>query len=300
MLSVVTPAYREEQNLPQLYQRLRAALGRCEWEWVVVDDHSQDGTFAAIADLAAKDARIRGVRLSRNFGSHAAILCGLERSRGNAVVVIAADMEEPPEILPKLIAEWKNGFQVVWGIRSQAAGVASSAYHRMMRRMAGIEHIPDGGPGCFLIDRTVVSALATFGERHNNLFVLLAWMGFRQSSVTYERAVRTHGRSGWSMSKKIELLLDSVTAFSYKPIRWMSLIGAVTAVAGFLWAGEVLVNALKGNPPQGFSSLMVAVLIVGGVQMLMMGVLGEYLWRALDESRRRPRYVVEDATRDLD
>jgi glycosyltransferase involved in cell wall biosynthesis len=299
---VVTPAFCESENLPLLYDRLSKVLAGKDWEWIVVDDHSPDATFAAIARLAAADSRVRGVRLARNFGSHAAAMCGIEGARGQAIAVLAGDLEDPPELLRDLIQHWEQGWQVVWGVRSKTRGrslparAASRIYHTMMRRFAGIEHLPEHGADCFLADRAVTDALLQFGERHNNLFVLLAWIGFRQTSVTYEKADRASGRSGWTMTKKIDLLMDSVSAFSYKPIRWMSVAGGLTALAGFVWACVVAANALLGHPPAGFSSLMVAVLLLSGIQMLMMGVLGEYLWRALDESRRRPRYLIEEST----
>jgi polyisoprenyl-phosphate glycosyltransferase len=306
MISIVTPAFRESGNLPQLYERLKRALASREWEWIIVDDHSPDDTFQVITELARTDARVRGVRLARNFGSHPAILCGMERARGQAVGVLGADLEDPPEVLPALIEQWESGWQVVWGVRSRARGASlparasSRIYHSMMRRLAAIEHMPETGADCFLADRAVTTALLRFSERHNNLFVLLAWMGFRQTSVSYEKAERASGRSGWTMNKKIELLMDSVSAFSYKPIRWMSVAGAVTALAGFAWACVVVANAFMGRPPAGFSSLMVAVLLLSGMQMLMMGVLGEYLWRALDEARRRPRFLIEESTPEAD
>jgi len=306
VISVVTPAFREAGNLPRFYERLVGALDGHDWEWIVVDDHSPDETFQVVTELARQDRRVRGVRLARNFGSHPAIMCGISRASGAAIAVLGADLEDPPELLSAMIEQWESGWQVVWGVRSRARGdswfarFSSRLYHQMMRQLAGIEHMPETGADCFLADRTVMESLLQFGERHNNLFVLLAWVGFRQTSVVYEKAERTEGRSGWTMTKKIELLLDSVSAFSYKPIRWMSVTGALTALVGFAWACVVAVNALRGHPPAGFSSLMVAILLLGGMQMLMMGVLGEYLWRALDEARRRPRYLIEESTRELD
>jgi len=306
MISIVTPAFCESANLPLLYARLSQALAGEEWEWIVVDDHSTDDTFAVVAALARADRRVRCFRLARNFGSHPAIFCGLEKAKGRAVAVLAADLEDPPEILPSLIEKWQSGWQVVWAVRSRARGESlparlfSRIYHTLMRRLAGIEHLPDTGADCFLADRTVIDALLSFGERHNSLFVLLAWLGFRQTSVSYEKAERAFGRSGWTMSKKVELLIDSMSAFSCKPIRLMSVAGGLTALAGFLGACAAVFNALLGRAPAGFSPVIIAVLLLGGVQMLMLGILGEYVWRALDEARRRPRYVIEDSTGEQD
>ncbi len=303
MISIVTPAFREAENLPQMYERLVAALAGHDWEWIVVDDHSPDGTFAVITNIANSDQRVRGIRLSRNFGAHPAVFCGIEQAKGKAIAVLAADLEDPPEMIPALIEQWRLGWQVVWGVRSNMRGDSllarafSRAYHQLMRRLAGIE-LPETGADVFFIDRAVADALLGFGERHNDLFVLLAWMGFRQTSVQYEKAARIHGQSGWTLARKIDLLVDSVSSFSYKPIRYMSVAGGLTAMAGFLWACMVTLNALMGTPPPGFSALMVAVLLLGGMQMLMMGVLGEYLWRTLNEARQRPRYIIEDSTRE--
>src|ERR1700722_15456686 len=179
MISIVTPAFRESGNLPQLYERLKRALASREWEWIIVDDHSPDDTFQVITELARTDARVRGVRLARNFGSHPAILCGMERARGQAVGVLGADLEDPPEVLPALIEQWESGWQVVGGVRARARGASlparasSRIYHSMMRRLAAIEHMPETGADCFLADRAVTTALLRFSERHNNLFVLL-------------------------------------------------------------------------------------------------------------------------------
>jgi len=158
--------------------------------------------------------------------------------------------------------------------------------------------MPASGADFFLLDRQVAEAFAHFNEANVSILALLTWMGFRQAVIGYDKEARLHGRSGWDLKKKLKLLVDSVTSFSYLPIRFMSYLGFVVAFLGFLYAGVVIFNAFHGDPVQGWSSLMVIVLVVGGLQMLMMGILGEYLWRALDESRRRPRYMVEATTAD--
>jgi dolichol-phosphate mannosyltransferase len=279
--------------------RLTAILDRLDpdWEWIVVDDHSTDGTFAALERLAATDPRIRGCRLARNSGSHAAIACGLASARGDAVVILSADGQEPPDILPALVEAWRADAQVVWAARSEApAAWTSRAYYLIMRRVAGLTYLAPMGADCVLLDRAVVAAVGAFAEHHVNLFALVNWMGFRQTIVPCARRPRTHGRSGWTFRRKVELLVDSVTGFSYVPIRAMSYLGALTAVGGLIYAAVVVANAALGRPPEGWSSLMVAVLVLGGVQMLMIGVLGEYVWRALGEARRRPRYLIEATT----
>lgn len=303
-LSVVTPAYNEAANLPLFYDRLRRVLDAdaTRWEWIVIDDHSRDDTFAVVSGLAARDRRVRAWRFARNSGSHTAISCGIDKARGAAVIVLAADLEDPPEFIPRLLERWRSGAQVVWAARRMRADEGrlsawlASAYYLMMRRVVGIRDTPPKGADFFLIDQRVAEALRRFREANVSLFALLIWMGFRQESVTYDKGTRQHGRSGWSLRKKIKLAVDSIASFTYLPIRIMSFLGIAVSTAGFLYAFVVVGNALAGRTPQGWSSLMVVVLVLGGFQMFMMGVLGEYLWRALEESRQRPRYLIEAAT----
>ncbi len=304
ILSIVTPAFREADNLVVLYTRLVHTLDALafDWEWIIVDDHSPDATFTVISRLAASDARVRGVRLSRNSGSHHAIACGLMHARGDVAAVLAGDLQDPPELVPELLARWREGAQVVWATRrthAKASAVGrwtSTLFHAVVRRLDGLEALPATGADFFLVDRLVIDALAGFRERNVNLLALIAWMGFRQEAVPYDKGAREHGRTGWTPARKLALALDSLTAFSYRPIRWMTYAGVATALTGFGYAAFVAWHALAGSPPLGWSSLMVVVLVVGGLQMLMLGVLGEYVWRALDEARRRPRTLIEAIT----
>lgn len=300
-LSVVTPAYNEADNLPLLHRRISAVLNSLDvkWEWVVVDDHSTDDTFTTIADIAMHDSHVRAIRFARNFGSHKAILCGLDHARGNCAIVLAADLQDPPETIPILLAKWREGAQVVWAARASRKGEKASTvgfarlYYFLMRHMVGIKEMPSMGADFFLIDRSVTDALRQFNESNASILALITWMGFRQATITYDKQARKHGRSGWSLEKKIKLAVDSITSFTHLPIRLMSYIGLIVAMLGFLYAVVVIVNAFAGRSIQGWASLMVVLLVVGGIQMLMMGVLGEYLWRALDEARQRPRYLIE-------
>lgn len=304
LLTVVVPAYNEAQNLPILYERLVKALhgSAILWELVIVDDHSVDGTFGVVENLAKNDRRVRGYRLSRNFGSHMAIACGLDHARGDCAVVLAADLQDPPEVIPELLAKWREGAQVIWAVRRKREGervgtiALSRLYYVVMRHLVGLREMPPTGADFFLIDRRVIESLRKFRERHVNILALLLWLGFQQASVFYAKQPRLHGRSGWNLEKKLKLVADSVTSFTYLPLRLISYIGLVTALTGFLYSLVVVINALRGVTVQGWASLMVVVLIIGGVQMIMLGVLGEYLWRALDEARQRPRYVIERCT----
>jgi dolichol-phosphate mannosyltransferase len=273
-----------------------------DWEWVVVDDHSQDGTFAVVEELSRGDPRVRGVRFARNFGAHTALAAGLHLARGDAVAALAADLQDPPETLPLLVERWRAGAQVVWAARGGREGESLATvglarlYYWVMRHVVGIKDIPATGADFFLLDRKVVEAFRNFGEANTSILALITWMGFRQEVVEYTKHARHSGSSGWSFAKKLKLVVDSVTSFSYLPIRLMSYAGFVVAMFGFLYAAYVVIHAMRGSPVEGWSSLMVVVLVLGGFQMLMMGVLGEYLWRALDESRRRPRYIIETQT----
>ncbi|MBN1269872.1 MAG: glycosyltransferase family 2 protein [Kiritimatiellae bacterium] len=304
LVSVVTPAYNEEGSLQELYERLKAVLDdvTSAWEWIVVDDHSADGTFRMLRDISAKDARVRGFRLARNCGAHAAVTCGLHRARGGCAIVMASDLQDPPEKVADMLTEWREGAQVVWAVRSSRGGEPASKvslarlYYAMMRRLVGLPEMSATGADFFLVDRCVLDAFRRFPERNVDVVVLITWMGFRSSFIEYDKKAREHGRSGWTLAKKVKVWIDSVASFSYFPIRLMSAVGVLTAVLGLLYALVVMANAIGGSPPQGWSSLMVVVLILGGMQMLTMGVLGEYVWRTLDESRRRPRYLLEEST----
>ena len=303
-LSLVTPAYNEARNLPLLYEHISAVLTSLDvdWEWIVVDDHSTDDTFKTITNIAARDSHVRAVRFARNFGSHKAILCGLELAQGDCAVVLAGDMQDPPETVPLLLAKWYEGAQVVWAARMGREGEKAATvgfarlYYLLMRRVVGIKEIPSMGADFFLIDRIVIDALRQFNESNASILALITWMGFRQTTINYDKQARKYGRSGWSLEKKLKLAVDSITSFTYVPIRLMSYLGLVVAMLGFLYALVVIINALAGHPVQGWASLMVVLLVIGGIQMLMMGVLGEYLWRALDEARQRPRYLIEATT----
>jgi dolichol-phosphate mannosyltransferase len=302
-LSVVTPAYNEERNLPVLYGRLCAVLNRpdVDWEWIVIDDHSKDETFSVLSEISARDNRVRGVRFSRNFGSHAALTCALEQAKGDSAVVIAADLQDPPEIVPLLLERWKLGAQVVWATREKREGEKALTiglarlYYFLMRNVVGMREIAETGADFFLIDRRVIDAYLSFREKNVSMFALIAWIGFRQETIGYKKQARLHGLT---MAKKIKLAIDSIAAFSFLPVRFMSWLGIVTSFTGFVYATFIIYNTFSGHPAEGWSSLMVALMVIGGLQMLMMGILGEYLWRALDEARQRPRYTIEATTHD--
>jgi glycosyltransferase involved in cell wall biosynthesis len=300
MISVVTPAYNEALNLPMMHERLQAVLGAgVDWEWIIIDDCSRDDTFGVAEKLAEADGRIRALRFSRNFGSHTATICGLEYARGRCAIAMAADLQDPPETIPALLSGWRAGNNVVWAVRASRDGESRSTilfsqfYYWLMRKVAGLKEMPATGADFVLLDRPAIDAICRFREQNTSFFALVTWMGFRQISISYEKQARLHGRSGWTVRKKIKLIIDSLTSFTYQPIRWMSLMGLTVSMLGVVYAAVLLLNAVLGSPAQGWTSLMVVVLFLGGGQMFMLGVLGEYIWRGLDESRQRPRYLIE-------
>jgi len=305
LISIITPAWKEADNLPVLYARLAAVLEGKEWEWVIIDDHSPDGTFAAIHALAQKDSRVRGIRLSRNSGSHVALTAGINQAAGGCGILIAADLQDPPETIPALLAEWEQGSQVVWAVRAARKGESATTkgfsrlYYWIMRRLVGMKDMPATGADFLLMDRKVIEAFNRFNESNVSILSLITWMGFKQTRILYTKEARLHGETGWTFAKKCRLVIDSVTSFSHFPIRLMSILGFTSAFMGFLYALFILYSKLTGSVEvTGFATTMIVILVLGGLQMMMMGVLGEYLWRGLDESRRRPRYMIEEETRD--
>ncbi len=304
LLSIVTSAFNEENNIPELYNRLKKVLDETgkSWEWIVVDDSSTDETFGVLKSLAEKEKRLRCFRFSRNFGAHAALTCGIDRARGKCAVILAGDLQDPPEEIPKLLSEWEGGAQVVWAVREKREGekgldlLFSRLYYAVMRRTGALKDIPATGSDFFLIDRVVIDAFNRFPESNLSIMALISWMGFRQTYFNYAKQPRLHGSSGWDAKKKLKLVVDSITSFTYFPIRLISYLGFAVALIGFSYAAIVIVRAaVLGSPVEGWTSMMVVLLVVSGMMMLMMGVLGEYLWRSLNEARRRPRYIIGEA-----
>jgi dolichol-phosphate mannosyltransferase len=298
MLSILTPAFNEADNLEALHRRIAETAARlgAEWEWVIVDDHSRDATFAVVERLASIDPRVKGIRLARNSGSHVAIACALHHARGDAAVMMAADLQDPPETIGAMLDAWRGGAQVVWAVRRRRPGDRGHAgfaaiYYWIMRRVVGMTEMPSRGADFFLVDRVVIDAFSRHRERHISVLALITSLGFRQSFIEYDKQARAAGRSGWTLARKITLVVDSVAGFSEAPIRFFSYLGLAVAALGLLFtlAGVVLLPELLG----GLLILLGAVAALGGLQLLAIGVVGEYVWRALEAARRRPAYLVE-------
>jgi dolichol-phosphate mannosyltransferase len=302
ILTIVVPAYNEAENLPVLYQRIVAldwAVIGMDFELLVVDDHSTDGTDETIERLREADPRVKTLRFSRNFGSHAACTAGLEAAGGRAAVVLAADLQDPPEIIPSLVDEWRKGGAIVWAVRGVRQGetwqtkLSARLFYSLIKRMTRMD-MPPNGADFFLLDRAVLDALRTVPERNTSLVAQIQWLGFAQRSLEYTKQARAAGRSKWTLAKRIKLSIDWIVGFSYTPIRLMSVVGLTFACAGFLYAIFLIVRRVSfAVPVEGWTSLISVVLITSGVQLVMLGVLGEYLWRSFDASRQRPRFIIE-------
>lgn len=298
LISIIVPTYNEEDNINILYERLMGVIEKSahDFEFIFVDDGSSDTTFNILDDLADKDNRIRVIRFSRNFGSHAGCMAGLMNLRGDACAFMSADMQEPPEMIQRLIEKWEKGFEVIMGVREgeeNTVSLLSRLYYMLVRRFA-LGNMPEKGTDIFFIDRKVVDAVVDMREKNTSIFGLLLWSGFKQAFVPYKRERRKKGRSKWTFGKKIKLFVDTFVSFSYLPIRLISIIGIVMALAGFLYTAVVVINRVFFSKAiEGWASLMVVLLLVSGTQLLMLGILGEYLWRNYDESRKRPVFIID-------
>jgi glycosyltransferase involved in cell wall biosynthesis len=302
LISIVVPVHNEEANLQRFYDVVNAVLrgiGDIDWEFLFVDDGSRDRTFEIVRRLHERDERVLALRFPRNFGSHVAIAAGVDHCRGDAAIIMAADLQDPPELLPELIAHWRAGHDIVWAARiGRDDGVMHAllmrGFYRLVRRFA-IPTYPAGGTGSFcLIARPVVETFRQCKERNRLTFGLIAWSGFRQAEVPYRRPAREAGRSSWTAGRRVKSAVDTFVAFSFTPIRVISYFGLLVSLFSFLLGFYLLVNKIiYGTKVEGWTSVMLAVLVLGGVQLTMIGVLGEYLWRVLEEARARPLYVLE-------
>lgn len=311
LISFVMPAYRESGNLRAMVARveaLRPALAPDEVEVVVVDDHSPDDTPRVLGELHRERPWVRFARLARNSGSHTAILCGLNLARGQVAIVLASDGQDPPELAGELVSRWRAGAPVVWGVRrgyrrSLPDRFFAWLYYRLMNLFSQVRLQP-GGADMVLLDRRVLDTVRRHQERGSALWEFITWLGFEQATVEYDKAARLSGTSGWTFRKKVRAALDNLLGFSDAPIRLMSCSGLVLALLALGLAALYVANRLSGGallgPAEvpGWTSLIVLILFVGGAQMLMLGVIGEYLWRVLDQVRGRPLWVLEHCSDD--
>jgi dolichol-phosphate mannosyltransferase len=303
LVSIVVPVYHNAASLPDLLQQFQALAARNpadHFEFVCVDDGSQDNSLAVLAALARAEPRLRVVKLSRNFGSNPAILAGLSQAQGAAIAVIAADLQDPPELIHEMLALWRQGHKVILAARQERddpglTALMADAFYALFRRFA-IKTMPRRGFDFFVIDRQVCDLVNNIQENNAYLMGLILWLGFDPQVLYYHRRQREqrYGASMWTLAKKLKYFVDSFVAFSYFPVRAASILGITLSLVGLLYALVVVaIRILYGVEVEGWTSMMVVLLVVSGAQMLIMGILGEYLWRNLDETRRRPRYIID-------
>jgi glycosyltransferase involved in cell wall biosynthesis len=301
--SVVVPCFNEEETLEAFYARVAPVLETQfgeHWQIVFVDDGSTDRTLALIAELRQRDERVRAVRLSRNFGSHVAIAAGLDHVESDLALILAADLQDPPETIPELVLRWREGYEIVWGAREGRDDpvmrrVFARAFYGLIRRTA-LPGIPATGTGSFcLIDRKVIDTFQRFPERNRLTFGIISWAGFAQTQVPYRREPRHAGQSKWTLGQLVKTAIDTFVSFSYIPLRLISYFGFVVSLFAFVFALYVIIDHFaSGSTLKGWPSLMAAILLFGGVQVLTLGIVGEYIWRISEESKRRPLYIVRD------
>ena len=301
-LTVVVAAHDEEEALPLLHPRISAALEGLDLEARVlyVDDGSRDRTWAVLCELAARDPRVALLRLSRNFGKELALTAGLDQVDTDAAVVLDADGQDPPELLPEFVAHWRNGADVVYGRRSSRRGdswlkrSSARAFYRVIHRLSDTD-IPSDAGDFRLVSRRVLDALRALRERQRFMKGLFAWVGYPQVAVDYERPARIAGRSKWNYWRLWNFALEGITGFSTAPLRMATYVGLASALLAFGYGAWIVFKTLRwGDPVAGWPTLMAVVLFLGGMQLMALGVIGEYLGRLFVESKQRPLYLVRD------
>lgn len=301
LISVLIPFLNEEETIDAMFNRFTEINSRYpnyEFEYILVDDGSTDDSVKKIRSYKDDLLNIKLISFSRNFGSHAAISSGLEECQGDCAIVLGADLQEPPELIDSFLAEFEQGNEVVWGIRNVRSakglgGLFSKAFSKLFHRFSEIKTYPEEGPSGVLIARNVIDVVTKMSERNRNILGLIAWSGFHQSRVEYIQDPRLAGVSKWTKKRLLKLAVDSFVQFSSAPIRGMSYVGAITAFLGFFYAFIIIIqHLLLSNGPSGWATVSVLILVIGGIQLIMLGVLGEYIWRGTEETRSRPLFIV--------
>jgi glycosyltransferase involved in cell wall biosynthesis len=299
-LSLIVPAYNEASSIRAFHDRLAAVLEVLDLksEIIYINDGSTDATGSLIRELQQEDARISLIELSRNFGKEAAMTAGLDHARGDAAIVIDADLQDPPELIPQLVAKWRNGYDVVYATRTTRKGesllkkLTSHAFYMVMQRVGNVT-IPIDTGDFRLLSRRAIDAIRHLREQHRFMKGLFAWIGFRQIGIPYEREPRLSGNSKWNYWSLWNFALEGISSFTTAPLRIATYLGLGTATTAFVYGLFIIWDTLvHGNPVPGYPSLMVVILFLGGVQLISIGIIGEYLGRMFDESKRRPLYLI--------
>ena len=303
-LTVLSPTFRDEQNLAELYRRVTGVCKKLgvSYELLLVDDGSPDATWTKIQELAVQDPHVAGVRLSRNFGHQLAVTAGLTKARGERVLIIDSDLQDPPELLPDMMKLMDEGADNVYGKRIRRKGVplwkraAYKSYYRLLTFLAGCE-IPEDTGDFRLISHRIVAAINKMPEQHRFLRGMISWSGYRQVAISYERDARFAGESGYTLTKLFHFAIDGITSFSIKPLRIATLLGLFTGLLSLIFAAYVAIaTILHGQPVAGWTSLMVTILFVGSLQLFVLGIIGEYLGRLFLESKSRPLFLIAEET----
>lgn len=299
--SIVVPVLNEEEVLEDFYKRLILVMDRLNenYEVLFVNDGSTDRSLEVMKDIQAKDKKIRIIDFSRNFGHQIAVTAGTDYSKGDAIIVIDADLQDPPEVIPSFIKKWKEGFEVVYGVREVREGetifkkITANIFYRTLRRMAKID-IPVDAGDFRLIDKKVVEVFKRIREQNRYVRGLVSWVGFKQIGVSYKREKRFAGKTKYSLTKMVKLAIDGVISFSSFPLKIATYLGFFTAGASFLYIIYALaLRFLTDKSVPGWTSLMVAILFLGGIQLICLGILGEYIGRINEETKNRPLYIIK-------
>jgi len=304
--SIIAPIFNEKDNLPELHRRITEVMDSTgePWELLLVDDGSSDGSMNIIRELAKKDEHVRPVIFARNFGHQVAVTAGLDYSRGDAVVIIDADLQDPPELILEMAKKWKEGYEVVFAVRAEREGESwfklwtASLFYRLISRITDVK-IPLDTGDFRLMDRKVVNVMNRMRERHRFLRGMSAWVGFKQVGVEYKRAARVAGETKYPFRKMFRLAINAITGFSYFPLQVATYFGFISA--GIAIVAIPVVIYLRASGSQAFfgqASTLIAVLFLGGVQLISLGILGEYIGRLYDEAKSRPLYIVREAPED--
>jgi len=300
-IAIVIPAYNEEDNVEIAYKRLKEVLDSTnyDYELIFVDDGSKDNTLSKLLELYEKDKKVKVISLSRNFGKEIALSAGLDYVDADAVIPFDVDLQDPPEVIPKLIAKFEEGYDVVNAVRIKREGetflkrFTSKAFYKIINILSDIE-IPQDVGDFRLISKAALNAVKQIRERKRFMKGIFAWVGFKTTSVYYERAPRHAGKTKWNYFKLINLAIEGITSFSIAPLRLASLLGLFVSFVAFLYAMWIIIQKLVyGNPVKGYPSIMVAILFLGGVQLITIGIIGEYVGRIYEEVKQRPLYIVK-------
>lgn len=302
-LSIIIPCYFNEQNIPVttkiLFENEVNFPSEVEFEYIFVDDGSKDNTWLEIVkQTVIAPEKVKAIKLVANVGSYSAVVAGMEYATGDFNVILAADLQDPPELMVEMYQHWKAGFKLVIGNRqdrqdSWGQKIFANSFHFLMQKFA-LHNIPSGGFDYVMFDREISSKLVALQEKNTNIFYLMAWMGYAYVNIPYTRKKREIGKSRWTTRKKIKLFVDSFVSFSYFPVRLISVAGILLGFIALLYGFTVIINRLVGSVAiEGWSALMVVILFVSAFQMIALGIIGEYVWRGLDASKNRPMYIVD-------